>query len=426
MIPQRRGGTPREYRVLKNIRDVVESKIKPYINEALLPRIEEQFGFITEHKLGLKFDVDVQDVGEWILENLRLGFRMSAETDATLALTEAGTGVQSGVLLALHRLEHKAAQDPHTQYILAVEEPEAFLHPQRQKELYQNIQAARSDNLRVIVTTHSPFIVGETPFSRLGLVKRDGQNCALHVAEIKSTQESETFDAYSDEVNAALFFAEKVLLVEGESDARVLRLLLQKKLGAKAHRISVVSASGNKNFSPFLRMIRAWSTAKIPHLVVTDFDSITKSTERAIVAGARAAGYTFSGDNAFYAQVDSALDKGEQDYRNVAISATEHFKATGLNVFVFTSDLEYALITDQNKEAAAKLLNEIAKNDKDYTVGYDINTLRRLIGSKGIPLNPMERPPFKKPFVHRKIADTIDVVHPPVDIARLLAMIDSL
>ena len=231
----------------------------------------------------LKFDVDVQDIGEWILNNLRLGFQITTHEDASIALSEAGTGVQSGVLLALHRLEQKAAANPEVQFILAVEEPEAFLHPQKQKELYQNIRGASLPNLRIIVTTHSPYIVGDTPFSKLGLVRKINEFSTLHVPEIKTSRDREIFDAYSNDVNSVLLFADKVILVEGESDKLVIQLLLEKKYGAEAHRISVISAAGNKNFSPFLKMIRAWNAAKIPHLVVTDFDSLTTSTDRAVV-----------------------------------------------------------------------------------------------------------------------------------------------
>jgi len=426
IIPQKAGGTPKEYRTLKDIRDQVSTTIKPYINDSLLPEIEKYFGFTTQHKLALKFDVDVKDVGEWILDNLRLGFKLTEDGETTLALSEAGSGVQSGVLLALHRLEQSAVQNPDTQFILAVEEPEAFLHPQKQKELYQGISAAQSANLRVIVTTHSPYIVADTPFTQLGFVKKEGQHCALHVAEVKDTREQETFDAYSDEVNSLLFFADKVVLVEGESDARVIKLLLGKKLGAQAHRISIISASGNANFSPFLRMIHAWNTAKIPHLVVTDFDSLTKSTERAVLVGAKAAGYTLTGELAFHAKVDAVLDKAEPDFSAVAADAKSLFSAAGLNVFVFTSDLENSLITPTNKTAAAKVLTDVATNGVDYSTGYDLVLLKRQIGSKGIPMNPMDKPPFKKPFIHRKIADTIDLNNAHPDINRLLAAIEAL
>lgn len=364
---------------------------------------------------------------EWILDNLRLGFQLTDDENVTLALSEAGSGVQSGVLLALHRLEQKAAENPDIQYILAMEEPESFLHPQKQKELYQNILDSQRQlaNLRVIVTTHSPYIVAETPFTRLGLVKKVDLHSTLHVADVRNNNEQEMFDAYSNEVNSLLFFADKVVLVEGECEQRVLKHLLEKKFGNGAHRISVISASGNQNFSPFLRMIRAWGSAKIPHLVVTDFDSLTTSTDRAILVGAKAAGYAVAVDP-LYAKVDSALDKGEPEFSAAAIEAGAAFRTSGLNVFVFTSDLEYSLVTAANRDAASGVLTNVATNGINYGQGYDLNQLRRLIGSKGVPLNPMDKPPFKKPFIHRKIAQTIDLRSAHGDIIRLLAAIDTL
>jgi len=426
IIPQKAGGTPREYRALKDIRDKISTTIKPFIDDALLPKIEQHFGFETLHKLALKFDVDVRDVGEWILGNLRLGFSMTDDGATTLALSEAGSGVQSGVLLALHRLEQKASESPDVQFILAIEEPEAFLHPQKQKELYCNIRSARSENLRVLVTTHSPYIVAETPYTTLGLVKKDGQYSALHVAAIANKDEGEIFDAYCSELNSALLFANKVVLVEGESDERVLRLLLQTHLGNAAHGISVVSAAGNRNFSPYLRMIRAWGEGKMPHLVVTDFDSLTTSTGRAIQTGAKAAGVSLVGEATLNAKVDAALDHGEAEFSAAAKAASETFGAAGLPVFVFSSDLERTLITSANKEKAIRILNESSTTGADYSTGYDLVALRRLIGSKGIPLNPANDPPFKKPYLHRKLAQTIDLANPHPDIARLLAAIDAI
>jgi putative ATP-dependent endonuclease of the OLD family len=206
----------------------------------------------------------------------------------------------------------------------------------------------------------------------------------------------------------------------------VLKLLLEKKLGAQAHRVSIISASGNQNFSPFLRMIRAWASAKIPHLVVTDFDSLVKATDRAILVGSKTAGYALTGEPAFHAKVDSALDKGEAEFTNVATEATTFLKAAGLNVFVFSSDLENSLITDVNKQEAAEILTKVATNGVDYKSGYNLNALKRLIGSKGITLTPPDNAPFKKPFIHRKIADSIELTNCHPDITRLLTAIESL
>jgi putative ATP-dependent endonuclease of OLD family len=426
MIPQKAGGTPKEYRILKEIRDKITDTIKPYVNEALLPQIEKNFGFATQHKLGLKLNVDVQQIGEWILNNLQLCFQLTEDENVTLALSEAGSGVQSGVLLALHRLQQRAAEHPEIQFILAVEEPEAFLHPQKQKELYQNVQAAQSNNLRIIVTTHSPYIVAETPFTKLGLVRKSGEHSALHVPDVRTTRDAETFDAFSSEVNNLLFFADKVVLVEGESDQRVIKLMLEKKFGPHAHRVSVVSAGGNRHFSPFLRMILAWSSANIPHLVVTDFDSLTADDDRPLLRGAKDAGYSHASEAVLRTNIDAALDKTEVEFAAAAAAAEKYFNDAGLNVFVFTSDLEFSLITDHNKDAAAKILTAESTTGNDYSKSYSLIDLKKQIGSKGIPLNALANPKFKKPFIHRKIAETIDLKHAHKDWGRLLELIENL
>jgi len=426
MIPQKAGGTPKEYRILKEIRDKITDTIKSYVNEALLPQIEKNFGFKTQYKLGLKFNVDVQQIGEWILNNLQLGFELTDDTNVTLALSEAGSGVQSGVLLALHRLAQKAAENPDIQFILAVEEPEAFLHPQKQKELYQNIWAAQSKNLKIIVTTHSPYIIEETPFTSLGLVKKDGKYSALHVPDVKTVRDREMFDAYSSEVNNSLFFADKIVFVEGESDQRVIRVLLEKALGPEAHKVSVVSAAGNKNFSPFLRMIRAWNTANLPHLVVTDFDSLIAESDRAIFRGAKDAGYSHPSEATTQATIDAALDKTEAEFTAAVAASEKYFRDAGLRVFVFTSDLEFSLITDQNKDAVAKILTAESSTRNDYSKGYSLIDLKKHVGSKGVPLNALANPGFKKPYIHRKIAETIDLKHAHRDLIRLMDLIQKL
>jgi hypothetical protein len=67
-----------------------------------------------------------------------------------------------------------------------------------------------------------------------------------------------------------------------------------------------------------------------------------------------------------------------------------------------------------------------ATNNVDYTKGYDIADIRRQLGSKGVPLNPMNNAPFKRPFVHRKVAQTIDISDAHPDWDRLLSFVESM
>jgi putative ATP-dependent endonuclease of the OLD family len=423
IIPKKAGGTPREYRALKEIRDRVTETIKPFVDKGLIPDIGKHLGFNPQHTLALKFDIDVQDVGEWIMNNLRLGFQVTENAEATVGLSEAGSGVQSAVLLALYRLVQQAESSPDVNYLFAVEEPEAFLHPQKQKELFSAISGGRTNNVRFLITTHSPYIVSDTPFTKLGLVRKEKQFSTFHTPVIATNRDIEIFDAYSDEVNSKLFFADKVILVEGDSDRLVIETLLRKKLGALAHSYTVLSASGNRNFSPYLRMIRAWSTAGIRPLVVTDFDSLTVNGERAIFKGVKDAGFSLTKETQFLKEIDDAIDKDEDLYASIADKARAFFEHAGIDVFVFTSDLEYALVTDQSKASVGKLLSGL--DGKDYSKGYTLSQIRRLIGSKTIPISANNNPPFKKPFVHRKIADAMDLASAHSDIERLLDSVEK-
>jgi len=425
IIPKKAGGTPKEYRALKDIRDSVTETIKPFVDKTLIPDIAKHLGFDPQHTFALKFDIEVQDVGEWIMNNLRLAFQVTENEDATIGLAEAGSGVQSAVLLALHRIVQQAQAEPAVEFLFAIEEPEAFLHPQKQKELYNSICKARGNNVRFLLTTHSPYIVSETPFTKLGFVRKEKQYSALHTPYIASTRDQEIFDAYSDDVNSKLFFADKLILVEGDSDRLVIERLLHKKFGPRSYGFTVLSAAGNRNFSPYLRMIRAWNTAGIRPLVVTDFDSLTTSGERAVIRGIKEAGYTLTRENNFLKEVDDAIDKDEEAYTKVAETATTFFKSAGIDVFVFTSDLEYSLAVESSKETIGKILSAVDEK-KDYTKGYTLSQIRRLIGSKTIPLNANTDAPFKKPFIHKKISETIDLDAAHPDIGRLLGAIQSL
>ena len=123
------------------------------------------------------------------MQNLRLGFEVTGADGPTLALSESGSGVQSGVLLALHRLEHQAAEQPQIQFILAIEEPEAFLHPGAIQVMLDSFR--ESSNIRqVLVTTHSPELLDdrEIPADRILAVQKD--QMGSHVTPLESATKS--------------------------------------------------------------------------------------------------------------------------------------------------------------------------------------------------------------------------------------------
>lgn len=79
----------------------------------------------------------------------------------TTQLSEKGTGVRGAVLVSM--LQYLAEQSRRS-LVLAVEEPEAFMHPGAQESIRGHLDdlATRSD-VSLLVTTHSPYVISRQP-----------------------------------------------------------------------------------------------------------------------------------------------------------------------------------------------------------------------------------------------------------------------
>jgi putative ATP-dependent endonuclease of OLD family len=176
LLPREVGGTTREYRALKDIGRKIGETVAPFIDKKLTPLISKGLGIKVENELSIEFRPDVFAVSRWIRDDLRLAIRSaSEEPESTVPLSESGTGIQSAVLLALRRLALAAQKEPSTEVFLFIEEPEAFLHPQKQKELFEDTKSIGTGGLKIYFTTHSPYIVSETRFAEIGIVRRKGK-----------------------------------------------------------------------------------------------------------------------------------------------------------------------------------------------------------------------------------------------------------
>jgi putative ATP-dependent endonuclease of OLD family len=96
-------------------------------------------------------------------------------SDVHFPLTRHGQGIQSLAVLFLFEayieVLLKPTFQPETEAILALEEPEAHLHPQATRALAAYLSEAQS---QTIVSTHSPYFVQEVPFPWIRMFRRRG------------------------------------------------------------------------------------------------------------------------------------------------------------------------------------------------------------------------------------------------------------
>ncbi len=110
--------------------------------------------------------------------------------------------------------------------VVIIDEPELHLHPQMQREYLKIIEDVRREfDIQFILVTHSPIFVNQTTIEHVCRFTLKEGATQIITPSIKGTEKNLT--KILDLTNSAkIFFVNKAILVEGETDEYLLRFLL--------------------------------------------------------------------------------------------------------------------------------------------------------------------------------------------------------
>lgn len=279
-----------------------KDKFKTAFNELLFNVLQEFY--LTEYPKDSKetgVDVSLEiDLEKVILEGASIYYKDSNKTES-LPQKYNGLGYKNLLLMELEiasfAFEAKE-KNPNAPCLLFIEEPESHMHPQLQERFVEFIdefakKMSGADQTRpcpIIFSTHSPHIANVVDFSKIRYVIRNEEKTICKdmndfASDYNTSEEKKThidfLKKYLELTRCDLFFADKVILVEGATERiyvpycmNVLNKTIKEfNLNRQYYTLIEVGGAHGYLFIPFLRFL------KTPSLIITDIDPINEKRE---------------------------------------------------------------------------------------------------------------------------------------------------
>lgn len=298
------------------------------------------------------------------LEKLfELGTELHLDDGLKTLAERKGHGLQRAVLFALLRAWAKALRATPTEgevlaprktsesLVFAVEEPELFLHPHAQRRLANAIyDIAGTPDHQIFLCTHSTHFIDLDRYKSIAIIFREtvarGTTVRQRVGDLfagegaKERKDRFHMAAWVNPDRGEIFFAKKVVLAEGETEAAVLPYLAE-KMACLDSDVSVVDCGSKHNIPLYVTLLKAF---QIPYLVVHDEDPVPdpmpvewddekrKARQRLFKLNEQIRKIT----EASLGQVEmfspdfetaAAVSKTQGDRKGKALAALEHFEA---------------------------------------------------------------------------------------------------
>ncbi len=216
-------------------------------------QIREKF-----HQLFLTLEFEVTREGKILIQ--KAGIELESTT------LYIGAGILESLIILTHLIAHKDK-------VLCIDHPELHLHPHAQRGLTSVIEGTKDS--QILIITHSPYFVNLNKSSSiLRFIQKDAQTEIIELPQNYFTDEDFfRLEQILDIDTKELFFARKVVLVEGSTELGALPIFASDIYNFDENGVSIIFVGGKKSFEIFVKLCVGF---KIPYLVIADNDAETE------------------------------------------------------------------------------------------------------------------------------------------------------
>ncbi|MCG6146621.1 ATP-dependent nuclease [Leptospira bandrabouensis] len=186
--------------------------LKPQLSassQSITNSLQQVFSEIKELELKLPFD-SVESMLTFLIPDLTDHYKTS--------LDSKGAGIQTSSLLFFLKYladNHPQRHNAVTTFIWAIEEPESFLHPLKQRGVSQILKEF-SREVQTFISTHSGNFVNQEQETQLLVVEKDSS--APYSTIIKSNKYDDARESLGVSLIDSMFLKKTNIILEGPSD----------------------------------------------------------------------------------------------------------------------------------------------------------------------------------------------------------------
>ncbi|WP_299666527.1 AAA family ATPase [uncultured Psychromonas sp.] len=181
--------------------------------QSVLSGITEKINAVVPESEQVKAKIDF----DWS-KLITTGFE-SDGSEGSIPLSARGDGFRRITMMSYFEYLAEEKHSDHQNIIFAFEEPETFLHPSAQENLFEKLNDISSAGYQVFMTTHSPVLVSKTQREDLHHIYKEQGNYQLNSNVTNYKEIADDLGVTVDNQFVSMFDNAKcLLLVEGVDD----------------------------------------------------------------------------------------------------------------------------------------------------------------------------------------------------------------